>query len=324
MTPFDDILATISAIPEHDDHVRAAVEAGFSSFEGPQPVIGRWNSVVSWLAAWQGKAPPTVEKPLIAVFAGSHGVAQKFSDPDSLIERAQQRIASLTNGHAAVRGMAQSLNAAFKIYEMGVEYPVPDITEAPALSERDCAASIAYGMEVVAEGADVIALGSAGLGSATAAAAIVRGLYGGSSEYWAGAHDTQAKRRIEAVDKATNLHKDAAQTPLDCLRIYGGRDIAGLFGAILAARHQRIPVILDGFVVCAAAAVLHRINPDAIAHCRAGHLSAEPAHAALLDRLELTPLHKTEIALGDGTGAAYALGSLRLSVAAYETLSGGN
>ena len=178
MKPFEDILETIARVPEPDSDVRHSVESRFAAFAGPQPVIGEWNSAISWLASWQGREIPTVDKPLIAVFAGTHGVAQNFMDDDDLVARARERIESLTKGQAAIRGMAQSLNAAFKIYEMGVELPVPDITEAASLSERDCAAAIAYGMEVVAEGADIIALGNAGLGSATAAAAIARGLYG--------------------------------------------------------------------------------------------------------------------------------------------------
>jgi len=93
-----------------------------------------------------------------------------------------------------------------------------------------------------------------------------------------------------------------------------------MVGAILAARHQAIPVILDGYVVCAAAAVLHEIHPDAISHCMAGHVTAEPAHRALLERLGLTPMLDMGIGIGDGTGAAFALGALRSTCQALATL----
>ena len=132
-----------------------------------------------------------------------------------------------------------------------------DMTKAESLSERDCAAAIAFGMEVVAEGADIIALGNAGFGSASAAAAIALGLFGGTAEYWAGGEGEAAQARIKLVSEGAKLHKDLLGDPLEVLRCFGGRDIAGMVGAILAARHQAIPVILDGYVVCAAAAVLH-------------------------------------------------------------------
>ena len=323
MNPFEDIRATIASIPDRNSELFDQVRTEFEAFDGPQPVIGRWDFPVAWLAEWQQTREPSIQKPLIAVFAGSHGVAGNFVDQDEIIDRSRSRIQSLTEGGAAIRGMAHSMNAAFKVYEMGAEYPVPDITKAQALSDRDCAAAIAYGMEVVAEGADIIALGNAGLGSATAAASIARALYGGTSEYWAGAHDHAAQRRIAAVEEATTLHRDYLTDPLQALAILGGRDLAGLVGAILAARHQSIPVMLDGFVTCIAAAVLHEIDPNAISHCLAGHVSAEPGHGALLDRLNLRPLHDFNLALGDGTGATFAVNTLRLAAAGYGTLKAG-
>lgn len=318
-TPFDDIRALIQSAPSADQEMFESVDQGFKSFSGPKPVIGHWEDPVKWLASWQRRKQPSIEKPLIAIFAGSHGVCQNL-DISDVIHEAKTRVKSLTEGEAAIRGLAKASGAAFKVFEMGLEYPVPDMAQEATLSEKECTAAIAFGMEVVAEGADIIVLGNAGMGSATAAAAIARGLYGGASEYWAGAHNASAKQRIKAVDAATELQSGNLFDPLNCLRLFGGRDIAGLVGAIIAARHQSIPIILDGFVVCVAAAVVHSIDANAISHCQAGHLTAEPAHGALLDRMGLQPLHDFGIAVGDGTGAVYAMNSLRLSAAAYETL----
>jgi len=145
--PFDDIRDLVDKIPPRDDKVSAKV------------------------AGWQGTTTPVIQRPLVAVFAGSHKVAQDLRDED-VNDLARQRIQNLSEGSAAVRGIALDLNSAFKVYEMGIEYPCENMTEAPSLSERDCAASIAFGMEVVAEGADIIALGASGLGSATGAAAM--------------------------------------------------------------------------------------------------------------------------------------------------------
>jgi len=209
-----------------------------------------------------------------------------------------------------------SPGSAFKVYELGVEHPSENFTQAPSLSEKDCAAAIAFGMEVVAEGADIIALGSAGFGAATAAAGIMRGIYGGTSEYWADGTNDTAKARIAAVESGARLHQDKLNDPLHVLRCFGGRDIAGMVGAILAARHQSIPVILDGYVVCSAAAVLHKLNPDAISHCIAGHVTSEP----VLDRIELSPLLDLGIGIGDGTGAGFAMGMLRSAGQGFATL----
>lgn len=316
--PFDDIRALTDSMPQADEAARGEVDEIIESYGGHLSPLGNNADYAKWLAGWQGKAPG-VDRPLIAVFAGSHGVATPVFG-DDVVSKAQSRVKSMTEGTAGVRGISTSLQAAFKVFELGIEYPSADFTAEPSLSEKDCAAAIAFGMEVVAEGADIIALGNAGFGSATAAAGIAYGLYGGTPEYWAGGEGEAAKSRISAVSAGASLHKELLSDPLEVLRCFGGRDIAGMVGAILAARHQAIPIILDGYVVCAAAAVLHEINPDSISHCMAGHVSSEPAHRALLERLGLTPMLDMGIGIGDGTGAAYALGQLRATCQALATL----
>lgn len=315
--PFDDIRALTLNMPQPDSKAAKAVAEILGDFESLSP-LGHQNTCLEWLASWQGKAP-AVDRPLIAVFAGSHGAAQKIYGQD-IVPLAMERVKSLTEGAAAVRGVSSSLQAAFKVFELGLEYPSEDFSVAPSLPEKDCAAAIAFGMEVVAEGADIIALGNAGFGSVTAASAIAYGLYGGAAEYWAGGQGEAAKSRVELVSAGASLHKEYLGDPLEVLRCFGGRDIAGMVGAILAARHQSIPVILDGYVVCAAAAVLHKLDPEAISHCIAGHVTTEPAHQALLDRLDLKPMLNLGIGIGDGTGAAFALGTLRSAGQALATL----
>ena len=317
--PFDDIAALTQNMPQPDSKAAQAVTQSLENFGAGLAPLGRQEAYLEWLASWQGKAP-AVDRPLIAVFAGSHGAAEKIYSQD-IIPLAAARVKSLTEGAAGVRGISSSIQAAFKVFELGIEYPSEDFSTAPSLSEKDCAAAIAFGMEVVAEGADIIALGNAGFGSAAGAAAIAYGLYGGAAEYWAGGQGEAAKSRIELVTAGAALHKEHLSDPLEVLRCFGGRDIAGTLGAILAARHQSIPVILDGYVVCAAAAVLHKLDPDAISHCIAGHVSTEPGHQALLDRLDLKPMLNLGIGIGDGTGAAFALGTLRSSAQALGTLS---
>ena len=103
-------------------------------------------------------------------------------------------------------------------------------------------------------------------------------------------------------------------------QIFGGREIAGLVGAILAARHQRIPVLLDGYVSCTAAAILHSIDSSTLDHCIASHISAEPAHDALLSRLGVTPVVDLDINIGDGTGGAMALAILKAATAGLKSL----
>ena len=315
--PFDDIRALIDSMPQLDSADESNVcQDAMSLGRGLRP-IGRLKPSLYRIAAWQDAPLPRLARPLISVFAGTHGVAAQLGYED-IVEASKLRVASLTEGQAAVRGIAGELGAAYKVYEFGVDYPSADFTKEASLSERDCAAAIAFGMEVVAEGADVIVLGAAGLGAATAAAAMNIALYGGAADYWAGGEG--AEGRIKAVETGLSTHHGKISDPLEILRLFGGRDIAGLIGAILAARHQRIPILLDGYVSCTAAAILHAINPSTIDHCLASHLSAEPAHDALLSRLDLSPIVDFEVNIGDGTGGALALAVLKAAGAGLTTL----
>jgi len=317
--PFDDIRALVESMPPASTDRLTAVAEAIRYSGGVLSPLGKFAPYLGVLADWQDKDRPTIERPLIAIFAALHGVSNSVFEHASP-ERAHRRVDNLSKGSAAIRGIATSLNAALKIYEMGLDVPSKDFTAEPSLSERECAAAIAYGMEVVAEGADIIALGSAGLGAATASAGIARALYGGAADYWAGGPLDVSEKRIDAVEKGTVTNKELLDEPLSVLRCFGGRDISGMVGAIIAARHQRIPVILDGFVTCAAAAILHELDPNAIAHCIAGHVSAEPAHDALLDRLGLIPVFDLEIGIGDGSGAGFALGGLKSACEGFATM----
>ncbi|MEQ8737065.1 MAG: nicotinate-nucleotide--dimethylbenzimidazole phosphoribosyltransferase, partial [Hoeflea sp.] len=103
----------------------------------------------------------------------------------------------------------------------------------------------------------------------------------------------------------------------ELLRRLGGREVAAMAGAILAARMERIPVLIDGYVATAAAAVLHRANPQALDHCLIGHVSAEPGHMAAIGKLDKTPLLALGMRLGEGTGAALAAGIVKSAAACH-------
>jgi nicotinate-nucleotide--dimethylbenzimidazole phosphoribosyltransferase len=160
-----------------------------------------------------------------------------------------------------------------------------------------------------------------GIGNTTIAAALAHGLYGGKAEDWVGpgtgvdAHGL--KRKAEAVSKAVELHRAHLGDALELLRRLGGRELAAMAGAILAARVQNIPVILDGYVATAAAAILQRANPAALDHCLAGHCSAEPAHRKLLEKIGKRPILDLGMRLGEASGAALAAGVVKAAVASH-------
>ena len=322
--PFDDIRALVGAMPKPDKAALAAVRAREAELTKPAGSLGRLEEIAEWLAAWQGAARPHVDAPLVAVFAGNHGVvAQGVSPfPPSVT---QAMVANFSNGGAAINQICKTFDISLKVFELALERPTGDITQEPALDEKACAATMAFGMEALAARPDLLCVGEMGIGNTTVAAAIYHALYGGKAEDWVGrgtgVDDAGLRRKTEAVRAAVARHREHLGDPLEVLRRLGGREIAAMAGAILAARIQRVPVLLDGFVVCSAAAVLHALDASALDHCLAAHVSAESAHAEALRRLGKAPLVDLGMRLGEGSGAALAVGVVRCAVACHNGMA---
>jgi nicotinate-nucleotide--dimethylbenzimidazole phosphoribosyltransferase len=174
---------------------------------------------------------------------------------------------------------------------------------------------MAFGMEAVAGGADLLCLGDLGVANSTVAAAIFCMLYGGSGAEWvgpgSGADDAMMRRKVEAVDAAVAVHDAHRGDPFEVLRRVGGREFAAIVGAIIAARAGKVPVILDGHGAIAAAAVLHAANPTISGHCLLASRPADPGLARAVDRLGLKPLLDLNLAHGEGVGAALAAGVVK-------------
>lgn len=311
--PFDDIRNLLNDLPGPDPEAIGKTRAREEQLTKPPGALGRLETISEWLCAWQAHHPPKAERIVVAVFAGNHGVvAQGVAAYPQEVTR--QMVANFQNDGAAVNQICKSFGLGLKVFELALEKPTRDITQDAALEEAECAATMAYGMEAT-EGCDILCIGEMGIGNTTVAAAIAHGLFGGEAEDWVGpgtgVDAAGLARKADAVRRAVELHRAHLHDPLEVLRRLGGRELAAMAGAVLAARLQRIPVIIDGYVATAAAAVLKALRPDALDHCIAGHLSAEPAHRRLLARLEMTPLLDLGMRLGEGSGAAMAAGIVK-------------
>ena len=128
-------------------------------------------------------------------------------------------------------------------------------------------------------------------------------------------------RKRTVVDAALARHAALIGDPLALAAALGGRELAAIFGATLAARRQRVPVLLDGFVSTAAAAPLAKLRPDALDHALAAHVSAEAAHRTLLEELNLAPLLDLGMRLGEASGAALAVPLLRAALACHDGMA---
>jgi nicotinate-nucleotide--dimethylbenzimidazole phosphoribosyltransferase len=322
--PFDDIRALIGMIRGPDEAAIAAVQAREAVLTKPAGSLGRLEEIAAFIAGWQGKSKPAITRPLVAIFAANHGVVKQGVSPFPQ-DVTRQMMENFAAGGGAVNQICATFDIGLKVFDLALDIPTGDITEEPAMDEKAAAATIAFGMEATAGGSDLLCLGEMGIGNTTIAAAIYHALYGGKASDWVGrgtgVDDAGLARKVAAVEKAVGLHGPHLADPLEVLRRLGGREIAAMLGAILAARLQNVPVILDGYVVTAAAAILHAMDSTALDHCLAGHVSAEGAHAEVLRRLGLKPILDLGMRLGEGSGAALAASVVKAAVACHNDMA---
>lgn len=315
-----DLLAATKSLPAFDSKTETAARQHLDSLTKPQGSLGRLEDIAAWLCGWQQTLKPRTEKAYTLVFAGNHGVTKQGISAFPA-EVTVQMVANFANGGAAINQLCHAIPSTLRVIPLSLDIPTQDFTQSPAMSLQECAEAFDIGRQSVPDDADILILGEMGIGNTTVAAALANAVAGGTAKDWVGSgtgiNPQAIEHKREVVTKAVALHREHLKGPLSTLQHVGGRELAAMAGAIWRARELRVPVILDGYVVTAAAATLRLASPDALSHCIAGHVSAEPGHRKLLAWLGMPPLLDLGMRLGEGSGAQVALAIVRASVATF-------
>lgn len=308
--------------PAFEDQAAEAARARQAKLTKPPGALGRLEDLAVFMAGWRGTDRPRIDRAQALVFAGNHGVCAQGVNPFPQ-EVTAQMVANFEAGGAAINQLARAAGAELSVIALDLDRPTADFTTSPAMTETECLAALSRGAAAVDADADVLILGEMGIGNSTVSAALAHAVCGGAPEDWVGrgtgADAAGLASKAQVVSRGVARH--GALPPLHLLAALGGREQAALCGAVLAARRVRIPVILDGYICTAAVAPLHAAAPGLLDHCLVGHMSAEPGHARLCAALGKTPILDLGMALGEGTGAALALGVLRGALACHNGMA---
>ncbi len=323
-----DFVRALADLPAVDASSQEAARARQAELTKPPGSLGRLEDIAVHLAGWGAgaKIAPKVSANAIKVviFAGNHGVVAQGVSPYPADVTAQM-VANFSAGGAAINALTSAFDLALDVIPLDLENPTADMTQGPALTENELLVALNVGAGAVDDHIDVLCLGEMGIGNTTAAAALAARTFGAKGIDWAGPgtglDDAGVSRKGSVIDKALATHASMPNSAFETLRCVGGRETAAIAGAVLAARGKRIPVILDGYVVTASVAPLFRDNADILAHCIAGHMSAEPAHQRLLRRLGLTAVLDLGMRLGEGSGAALAAQVVRAAAATHNNMA---
>ncbi|MBN9257162.1 MULTISPECIES: nicotinate-nucleotide--dimethylbenzimidazole phosphoribosyltransferase [unclassified Mesorhizobium] len=310
----DELRSACLAVTAGSDAAASAVARRQDTLTKPQGSLGRLETIAAWLARWQGRDMPRLDNVKVVVFAGNHGVtAQGVSAYPS--EVTVQMVANFAGGGAAINQLARVAGAKLDVIPLDLDRPTGDFTQVPAMDEAAFLAAVSTGHDAVTSDLDLVCFGEMGIGNTTPAAAISAALFGGGAEKWTGrgtgVDDAGLKRKVVAIEAGLKRHADSLSDPLKVAAALGGRELAAILGATLAARRNNVPVLLDGFVCTAAAAPLAKLHPTGLAHAIAAHVSAEAGHRGLLAALDMPPLLDLGMRLGEGSGACLAINIVR-------------
>ena len=320
-----EVQSAFSGLPEPCLDTRALAEERNRWLTKPRGSLGRLEELAIWYASWRKDSRPEISSPQIVVFAGNHGVTARRVSAFP-VEVTTQMVKNFAAGGAAINQLARQAGARLSVCPISLDRPTADFTQGPALDEAGFLEAWSAGWNEVDADADLLVVGEMGIGNTTAASAIACALFGGSAPQWTGrgtgVSDSQLDFKANVVQEAIDANGPFAESDgLEALRRLGGREIVAMAGAILGARHRRIPVILDGFVCGAAAAALYRHLDRSLQHAVAGHRSAEAAHGELLNRIGMKPLIDLEMRLGESSGAAVAVNILKSAVACHSGMA---
>lgn len=334
---------TIGAIRPINTKWIEAAERHQLELTKPPGSLGRLEEIANRCAAIRESLTPTAARPRMVIFAADHGVCAEGVSAYPQ-EVTAQMVANYLRGGAAINALARAGNIELKVVDVGVLAPLDipgdlisrrvaastrNFCQEPAMTEAEMRAALTTGIEMAAEaaaaGCDLLGFGEMGIGNTTAASAIAAALTGEPVENvigrGTGVDDESLARKRRAIERALALHAAQTQSALGIMQCVGGLEIAAMCGFCLGAAAHRVPVVTDGFIATSAAAVAVRLCPAAAGYLFAAHQSVEPGHARLLAAIGQEPLLHLGMRLGEGTGAALAIGIIQAAVAAFTQMA---
>lgn len=314
----------VKNLPTVDQAAVTAAQDRQANLTKPPGSLGRLEDIAIHFSGWQACSTPHLDHGCVLIFAGTHGVAASGVSAYPP-EVTHQMVGNFQAGGAAINHLAKAAGLDLHVVALDLDHPTAPFHEAPAMTHAELANALEQGRHAIPTGCDLLALGEMGIANTTSAAALYTAILGGAAADWVGpgtgVHGEQLAHKRAVIEQAIALHGKALQDPLEALRCIGGRELAATAGAILEARLRRIPVILDGFGVTAAASILFGLDKRALDHCLAGHVSAEPAHRRAMQAMALHPILDLGLRLGEGSGAATAALVVRAALAAHNGMA---
>lgn len=328
------LASVIEKIEPIDQELMKEAQKRLDFLTKPQGSLGRLEELAKKLVGMTRKHDPVVDKKVVVVMAGDHGIVDEGVSAYPQ-EVTPQMVNNFIRGGAAINVLSRHVGAEVVIVDMGIAADLDyesgiinkkiacgtqNFAKGPAMTRDEAVKAIEAGIEVVEgiDNLDILATGEMGIGNTTPSSAIVAAFAGCDVKdvtgRGTGVDDEGLDRKIKAIEKGLAVNKPDPADAIDVLAKVGGFEIAGLAGCVLAAAANKIPVVIDGFISTAGALIATEIAPAAKEYIIASHVSQEAGHRLTLERMGLNPLLDLDFRLGEGTGAALAMGLVEAGV----------
>jgi nicotinate-nucleotide--dimethylbenzimidazole phosphoribosyltransferase len=301
------------------------------------------EDIAAWCIKIWGRIPPPCLKKTIFIFASDHGVVEEQVSAYPK-EVTAQMVYNFLQGGAAINVLARHIGAELQVVDMGVDhdfkiapgllcrkisYGTRNMVLGPAMSRAQAERALLIGIQLAQraslKGVHLIGAGDMGIGNTTASSAITTVMTKASVELvtgkGTGVNEQGLLRKQMVIQKALKINFPNSKDPLDVLSKVGGFEIGGIVGLILGSAAHRIPVVIDGFITTSAALLAVALKPETREYLCAGHRSSEPGHQIALNNLGLNPLLDLNMRLGEGSGAALAMGIVEASLKIFNEMA---
>jgi nicotinate-nucleotide--dimethylbenzimidazole phosphoribosyltransferase len=335
--------ATAALVGDLDGRAMQEARERQARLTKPAGALGRLEALSIQLAGITGELCPRLSPRQVIVCAADHGVTLEGVSAYPP-EVTGQMVLNFLAGGAAINVLARQAGATVSVLDVGVAGDLPahpllysakvrrgtaNLRREPAMQREEAVTAVEAGIRAaqaaLAGGARVLATGDMGIGNTTASSAIAAIVTGKAvaevTGYGAGLHPERRRHKVQVIEDASARRRPDAGDALAVLSEVGGLEIGAIAGVILAGAAGRVPVVVDGMISTAGAAVAVGLCAAVQPFLIAGHRSVEPGHALLLAHLGLAPLIDLDLRLGEGTGAALALPLLDAAVATLNEMA---
>ncbi|HTG83140.1 MAG TPA: nicotinate-nucleotide--dimethylbenzimidazole phosphoribosyltransferase [Geobacteraceae bacterium] len=327
---------TLAKIQPVDAELLVKAQTKLDNKTKPLGSLGRLEEFARRFAAITGTLTPDTRKKIIFTFAGDHGVVEEGISAFPK-EVTPQMVLNFLSGGAGVNVLARHCGSEVLVVDIGVDYDfgavdglirkkvargTRNFTKGPAMTRDEALAAVTVGIELAcqakSQGVAMVGTGEMGIGNTTPSSAIIAAISGKKVEEvthrGTGISDSVLDHKVRVIERGLAVNKPDPADPIDVLAKVGGLEIAGIAGLVLGCAAGRIPVVVDGFISTAGALIASELHPNVKEYLFASHRSVEVGHGFMLERIGCEPILDLGLRLGEGTGAALAMGIIEAGV----------